>query len=189
VLYVNASEMAWTGGLVPAAHGGSTGAVVYQNQCAMCHGPNRAGAPPDFPSLVGILNRLSIEKVTDNVKKGNGRMPSFPNIDDAHLNALIEYLRTDAGAGAGKESGPLPVQGMVAQAPEDKAGAAVYQDHLPRRSSRRKCPRVSDVDWSEQPFEPLADCRLDSKRKESDASNARCAGTRTGRTVAVFGSG
>jgi len=56
-------------------------------------------------------------------------MPSFPNIDDAHLNALIEYLRTDAGAGAGKESGPLPVQGMVAQAPEDKAGAAVYQDH------------------------------------------------------------
>jgi len=129
VLYVNASEMAWTGGLVPAAHGGSTGAVVYQNQCAMCHGPNRAGAPPDFPSLVGILSRLSVEKVTDNVKKGNGRMPSFPNIDDAHLNALIEYLRTDAGAGAGKESGPLPVQGMVAQAPEDKAGAAVYQDH------------------------------------------------------------
>jgi len=129
VLYVNANEMAWTGGLVPAAHGGSPGAVVYQNQCAMCHGPNRAGAPPDFPSLVGVLSRLSVEKVTENVKKGNGRMPSFPNIDDGHLNALIEYLRTDAGAGSGKEIGSVPVQGMVAQAPEDKAGAAVYQDH------------------------------------------------------------
>jgi len=127
VLYVNANEMAWLGGLVPAVHGGSPGAMVYQNQCAMCHGPNRAGAPPDFPSLVGIFSRLTVEKVTENVKKGNGRMPSFPNIDDARLNALIEYLRTDAGAG--KEMSSVPVQGMTAQEPEDKAGAAIYQDH------------------------------------------------------------
>jgi quinoprotein glucose dehydrogenase len=48
----------------------------------MCHGVDRAGAPPAFPSLVGVLSRLTVEKVTDNVKKGNGRMPSFPNIDD-----------------------------------------------------------------------------------------------------------
>jgi len=129
VLYVNANDIAWTGGLVPAAHGGSPGAVVYQNQCAMCHGPNRAGAPPDFPSLVGILSRLTAEKVTENVKKGNGRMPSFPNIDVARLTALIEYLRTDTGAGAGKETGSVPVQGMSAEEPTDKAGAAVYQDH------------------------------------------------------------
>jgi glucose dehydrogenase len=129
VLYVNANDIAWTGGLVPAAHGGSPGALVYQNQCAMCHGPNRAGAPPDFPSLVGILSRLTAEKVTENVKKGNGRMPSFPNIDVARLTALIEYLRTDTGAGAGKETGSVPVQGMSAEEPTDKAGAAVYQDH------------------------------------------------------------
>ena len=129
VLYVNANDIAWTGGLVPAAHGGSPGAVVYQNQCAMCHGPNRAGAPPDFPSLVGILSRLTAEKVTENVKKGNVRMPSFPNIDVARLTALIEYLRTDTGAGAGKETGSVPVQGMSAEEPTDKAGAAVYQDH------------------------------------------------------------
>ena len=128
ILYVNATEMAWTGGLVPAAHGGSPGEQVYQNQCAMCHGPDRAGAPPAFPSLAGVLSRLSVQQVTDNVKKGNGRMPSFPNIDDARLNALIEYLRTGAGAGAGKEAGSVPVQGMVDQAPADKAGAAVYQD-------------------------------------------------------------
>ena len=51
ILYVNANEMAWTGGLVPAAHGGSPGAQVYQNQCAMCHGPDRAGAPPAFPTV------------------------------------------------------------------------------------------------------------------------------------------
>jgi len=97
----------------------------------MCHGTNRAGAPPDFPSLVDVLTRLTVEKVTDNVKNGNGRMPSFPNIDDARMKSLIEYLRTSPTAAkgeAGKELGALPVQAMTAQAPADKAGAQVYAD-------------------------------------------------------------
>jgi glucose dehydrogenase len=128
VLYVNATEMAWTGGLVPAMEGGSPGEQVYQSQCAMCHGTDRAGAPPAFPSLVGVFSRLSAQQVNDNIKKGNGRMPSFPNIDDARLNALVEYLRTGASPGAGKESAPVPVVGMTAQPPVDKAGAGVYAD-------------------------------------------------------------
>jgi glucose dehydrogenase len=131
ILYVNATEMAWTGGLVPATHGGSPGAQVYQTQCAMCHGTDRAGAPPAFPSLLDVLNRLTVEKVTDNIKKGNGRMPSFPNIDDAKLDALIEYMRSGSAAAksdAPKELASLPVQAMTAQPPADKAGAAVYQD-------------------------------------------------------------
>jgi glucose dehydrogenase len=131
VLYVNASEMAWTGGLIPATHGGSPGAQVYQAQCAMCHGPDRAGAPPAFPSLVDVFGHLSVQQVTGNVKKGNGRMPSFPNIDDAHLNALVEYLRTGSNAAksdAPKELPSVPVQAMTAQAPADKAGAQVYAD-------------------------------------------------------------
>ncbi|MGA9669262.1 MAG: c-type cytochrome, partial [Terracidiphilus sp.] len=131
ILYVNATEMAWTGGLVEAHQGGSPGEQVYQTQCAMCHGANRAGAPPDFPSLVDVLSRLTVEKVTENVKNGNGRMPSFPNIDDARMKSLIEYLRTSPAAAkgeAGKELGALPVQEMTKQAPADKAGAQVYAD-------------------------------------------------------------
>jgi hypothetical protein len=53
---------------------------------------------------VDVLSRLSVEQVTDNVKKGNGRMPSFPNIDDTRLNALIDYLRT--GSTAAKSDAP-----------------------------------------------------------------------------------
>jgi glucose dehydrogenase len=131
ILYVNATEMAYTGGLVTAAQGGSPGAQVYQSQCAMCHGTNRAGAPPAFPSLVNVLNRLTVQQVTDNVKKGNGRMPSFPNIDDARLIALIDYLRTPSAASAvaGSELTSVPVQAPGTQEPLDKAGSAVYQDH------------------------------------------------------------
>jgi len=129
VLYVNAQEVPYTSGLVPAVQAGGAGQQVYQNQCAMCHGVDRAGAPPVFPSLVGVLSRLSVQQVTDNVKKGNGRMPSFPNIDDAKLATLIEYLRTGESAGAGKELPSVAAMAMAANAPEDKAGAAVYADH------------------------------------------------------------
>ena len=129
VLYVNATEMAYLGGLTAAMQGGSPGAQVYESQCAMCHGPDRSGAPPAFPSLVNVLGRLTVEQVTGNIKKGNGRMPSFPNIDDVKLNALIEFLRTDAAKSDKKELGSVPVQQMSAEAPADKAGAAVYQEH------------------------------------------------------------
>ena len=132
ILYVNASEMAWLGGLIPAQHGGSVGAQIYQTQCAVCHGPDRAGAPPAFPSVVDVLSRLSVKQVTDTIKNGNGRMPSFPNIDDAKIHALIDYLRTSppsAKSDAAKELTSVPAQQMGSQPLADKAGVAVYADH------------------------------------------------------------
>lgn len=140
ILYVNATEMAWTGGLIEARHSSNAGEQVYQSQCAMCHGTNLEGAPPAFPSLVDVLSRLKVEQITDNVKNGTGRMPSFPNIDDAQVKALIEYLRTDSTTvrgDAGKELTSVPAQEMTAQAmkavaPEDRAGAAVYANRCAR---------------------------------------------------------
>ncbi len=131
VLYVNASEMAATGMLALETQVGTPGERVYQSQCAMCHGSSRAGSPPTYPSLIGVLNRLSVEQVENNVKNGNGRMPSFPNIDGPRMDALIEYLRTEPW----REEHPNPIAGLEtpvapAAAPEgDQAGAAVYQDH------------------------------------------------------------
>jgi len=129
VLYVNANEMAWLASLGPAKKAGSPGEQVYQSQCSMCHGPNRAGAPPDFPTLIEILKRITPQQVTDNVKQGKGRMPSFPNIDDTKLSALLDFLRTSpaTGSDAPKEMGSVPAQAMAQQAPADAAGAAVYQ--------------------------------------------------------------
>jgi glucose dehydrogenase len=133
IIYINETEMAWTGGLTATPKGGGPGAQVYQSQCAMCHGPERNGAPPDFPSLVDILKRLKVQEVTDNVKHGKGRMPSFPNIDDAQLDALVEYLRAGGPEaetlGIVKELTAVPALALAAQPPVDNAGAAVYADH------------------------------------------------------------
>ena len=94
VLYVNSTEMAWTGGLAKTQKGGSEGAQIYQEQCAVCHGMEGAGAPPDFPAMVDVSKRLTDQKIMDAVRLGTGRMPGFPNIDDARLAGLLEFLRT-----------------------------------------------------------------------------------------------
>ena len=108
VLYVNATEMAWTGGLVPASHTGSPGEQLYRSQCAMCHGINRAGSPPAFPSLVGITARMSTKKITGRIRDGGGRMPSFPNIDAPGLAALLEFLATPVSTADAKELAAAP---------------------------------------------------------------------------------
>ncbi len=132
VLYVGSTEMAWTGGLVPATKDASPGAQVYQSQCAMCHGVDRAGAPPAFPSLVGVLNTVSADQVTEQIKKGKGRMPSFPNLDDQAVTALLDYLRSGAPTtnptGVAEMKANLLVYAMTYKPVADKAGAQVYAD-------------------------------------------------------------
>jgi glucose dehydrogenase len=128
ILYVNANEMVWTGGLA-AVQGGTEGERVYREQCAVCHGIDRAGSPPTFPSLVDVTHRLTEEKIAETIHNGNGRMPSFPNLDANRVTALVDYLRTSVKpAGMEKEmhsdaAAPAPRPGQ-----ENAAGATVYQN-------------------------------------------------------------
>jgi quinoprotein glucose dehydrogenase len=107
VLYVNANDVAWTGGLTEATPSGSLGAHVYESHCAECHGADRRGSPPAYPSLRGITQRLSDTAILETVHEGKGRMPSFPEIDDDEGAALLRFLGAkpmgsngDAGAGS-----------------------------------------------------------------------------------------
>jgi quinoprotein glucose dehydrogenase len=93
VLYVNSNEMVWTETLVPNKPAGSLGEGVYQNQCAACHGSNRAGSPPAVPSLVGIDQRLTDQQIQDTIRQGRGRMPAFTNLSDDQLAALLRFLK------------------------------------------------------------------------------------------------
>jgi quinoprotein glucose dehydrogenase len=93
LLYVNANEMAWTGGLAPsvAVTGGRT---LYLRSCASCHRDNLRGAPPQIPSLVDVARRRSEGDLYRIVRKGEGRMPGFPTLSDEEVDALVHYLQT-----------------------------------------------------------------------------------------------
>ncbi|MGB8030404.1 MAG: PQQ-binding-like beta-propeller repeat protein [Terracidiphilus sp.] len=82
-LFVGSTEMAWLGGLDEVSSSGSPGERIYRQQCTICHGANRAGSPPTYPSLVDIEKRFGAQKITAIVHNGKGRMQSFPNLDDA----------------------------------------------------------------------------------------------------------
>ena len=92
VIYVNANEMACVLALTENRPTASTGERIYHNQCSLCHGKDLAGTPGLYPSLVDVGKRLTPEQIGVTIAEGGGRMPSFPNLRDAHLRALIQFL-------------------------------------------------------------------------------------------------
>jgi quinoprotein glucose dehydrogenase len=95
VIYINANDVAWTGGLTENKPVESAGADIYQDQCAVCHGDNLRGSPPAFPSLAAITQQLPDSAIIRIVHEGKGRMPSFPNINDTSITALLHFLKTN----------------------------------------------------------------------------------------------
>lgn len=94
VIYVNANDIAWTGGLTKREPGEGVGSEVYLNSCSSCHGIDRKGSPPAFPSLIDIQKRLSTAQITRIIETGKGRMPAFPGLAQPQLSALLHFLET-----------------------------------------------------------------------------------------------
>ncbi len=100
VIYINSNNVANTGGLAVNDPNAGLGLRTYQTQCALCHRDNRGGSPPNFPSLIGVGQRLTQAQIIETIHGGKGRMPSFPNIQDGQLTALLKYVRTGIDASA-----------------------------------------------------------------------------------------
>ncbi len=127
VLILNANDIPWTGGLTKAKANASPGETVYQSQCAFCHGKERKGDPPEFPSLVDVGGRLSEREIEQRIHGGSGRMPSFPGLTGEKLRALLGYL-------TGTEDTKSPATGRelaskgVDEAPYQFTGYRKFQD-------------------------------------------------------------
>jgi quinoprotein glucose dehydrogenase len=104
--YVNANDLAWTGQLAPST-GGQSGKALYQQQCALCHRDDRAGTPPQIPTLVGLAARKTFPQVVEVVRTGAGRMPGFPTLQQTAINAIVQYVLTgeDTPEASGQRSG------------------------------------------------------------------------------------
>jgi quinoprotein glucose dehydrogenase len=137
VLYVNANDLAWTGGLVATGSGGHFTAL-YQSQCGVCHQFDRRGIPGTFPSLVDASQRMTTEQMAKVVTEGRGRMPSFPQIQSSELQGLLKYVRTgseptaDASAISGRsdkdEPGSRPSSNQEARAAYQFTGYRKFLD-------------------------------------------------------------
>jgi quinoprotein glucose dehydrogenase len=97
LLYVNANEMAWMLKLarreMPDGEP-TTGKALYDRYCASCHRSDLRGTPPEFPSLVGIAARRSVDEIADVIRNGAGRMPGHPELHPALRRAIVDYVLT-----------------------------------------------------------------------------------------------
>ena len=70
----------------------TTGEQVYATSCAGCHGMNLEGKR-DAPALdqARILT-LGEQRLEQSIRYGKGRMKGFPNLTDAQVQALMDFL-------------------------------------------------------------------------------------------------
>jgi quinoprotein glucose dehydrogenase len=97
LLYINSNDVPWYVHMHirPAgATGERGGRAIYLRECAGCHGADREGMPPQFPSLIGIGDDFSVSEVASFVYLGSGRMPGFSRLDFDSLLAVAQYVVT-----------------------------------------------------------------------------------------------
>ena len=110
ILYVNANDLAWTGGLA-VNNIGQTARDVYLRECARCHRDDLQGTPPAIASLVDVGERRRADDIARVIAQGAGRMPGFPNLGPQATQSLVRYLVTGESGPAGpsgESSNDLP---------------------------------------------------------------------------------
>ncbi|MDX2249497.1 MAG: PQQ-binding-like beta-propeller repeat protein [Bacteroidia bacterium] len=70
----------------------SPGNMLYNRNCAACHGEDRTGKSTLIPSLVNIGKTRKAEEIATLIQTGNGRMPAFPNLSEDNRKAIADFL-------------------------------------------------------------------------------------------------
>lgn len=99
LLYVNSNERPFILKLQkrPPRTPGSriSGKSLFIDNCSGCHGVDKTGNPPQFPSLTGLRARLGKADVLLLLLLGSGRMPGFAQLGKEAINAIADYVLYD----------------------------------------------------------------------------------------------
>ena len=110
LLYVNSNEQPWIIRMV--THDTKS---LYKNNCGGCHGDDLKGAPPTFPSLVDIGQRLSRQEIATIVRQGSGRMPGFASLGNPAITDIVDFLLTGKDS-AGDDNGGVIIAWLLSKA-------------------------------------------------------------------------
>lgn len=109
IIYTNSNDIAWTGQLAASPDGMGFVEALYQAQCAVCHGIDMQGAPPEFPSLTAAAETLSADEIENIIRNGVGRMPGFPAFAPEAVAGLTDLVLNPESAGPSSiEEGSVP---------------------------------------------------------------------------------
>ena len=74
------------------------GRVTYMKLCSSCHGGEKKGIAPSFPSLEDLKNKMDENKALEKVRMGGGQMPGFKGVlSTTEEQAIIAFLYDKKG--------------------------------------------------------------------------------------------
>lgn len=69
------------------------GQTLYTTYCASCHGAEKKGNPPTYPSLIDLKDRMTREVVLAKIQKGAGVMPGYASVlSNDQQNAILAFI-------------------------------------------------------------------------------------------------
>jgi quinoprotein glucose dehydrogenase len=72
------------------------GALIYQKNCTACHGLQKEGNLPLYPSLINIGK--SDDSIRTILRQGSGIMPAFSQLSEEELEALLSFIKSSPAA-------------------------------------------------------------------------------------------
>jgi quinoprotein glucose dehydrogenase len=103
ILYVNSNEVPSTQIMLNAPQtegsGITPGRAVYNKHCISCHGPELKGSGTEYPSLQNLNKKYNVVQLSQVIKQGRNRMPSFKHIPESEQKSVISFLlQMEAGS-------------------------------------------------------------------------------------------
>ncbi len=69
------------------------GRQIYKKNCASCHGMDRMGVPPIYPSVIN-LNKEDAE-IAETIRNGKNIMPAFSQFNEKELTAITGFINSN----------------------------------------------------------------------------------------------
>jgi quinoprotein glucose dehydrogenase len=108
------------------------GKAIYNTYCTGCHGRDRRGDPPVYPSLADLSKRMPLEDARTIVTKGKSRMPAFGGVLQGRVEDVIAFLYENKGRPSQKEADIFEIHSnMEAQTGSVNDTATVYLNITP----------------------------------------------------------
>jgi mono/diheme cytochrome c family protein len=111
------------------AAGALSGAAIFKQQCASCHGPDGSGSAPGTPDFTNFRARANVplSRIVDTVTNGRtarGTMPAFgKSLSPAEINAVASYVQSLSADGA-REDIYLPADDLLFSLPTGRRMAS-----------------------------------------------------------------
>jgi quinoprotein glucose dehydrogenase len=161
------------------------GRVTYLKHCAACHGAEKKGILPTFPSLVGLKGRKAEKEILEKIRKGGGSMPGYKGVITANEEKAIMaflYDKKDAKIEVPQATNNTeePVRYM------NTTGYSTWSDPSGNPALKTPWATLSALNLSTGEYEWQIPLGNDEKRQEKGAPNTGLLG-RSGPMVTAGG--